>query len=200
MSDEAFQAAVDDSSIDQSRFMPGLNENLTHKCWKEPSGAGFTCLGWYDWPAEPAEPDLTCEGGTQLYYHRGINHNISKRTYDAKYRLTQRIQLSIVPEHYTSTADGSGERTEGGYEAYFIDEYAHPGPAEADDAVTTTVVGRDAFQQTADGEIIWVDYGELVMRNPQPWGQSDDFDVVSGRWDLWKDLESASERMCAVFD
>ena len=179
--------------------MPRLNGNLTHKCWKKPAG-GVTCLGWYDWPAAEAEPDLTCPGGTQLYYHRGVNHNVAKRTYDAQYRLTQRIQLSIVPEYYTSTADGTGKRTEGGYHAYFIDEYANPGPAEADDAATTTVVGRDAFQQTADGEIIWVNYGELVMRKPDPWGQSKDFDVVSGRWDLWEDFESAWKRMCAVFD
>jgi hypothetical protein len=128
-----------------------------------------------------------------------VNHNVAKRTYDAKYRLTQRIQLSVVPEYYTTTKDGTGERTEGGYEAYFIDTYATPGPAEAD-AVKTTIVCRDAYQQTADGELIWVDDGELVMRRPDPWGQSDDFDVISGRWDLWEDFESASSRMCSTFD
>jgi hypothetical protein len=201
VSDRGFKAAVDDPSIDHSRFKPALNEYLTHKCWEEPSSAGgFTCIGWYDWPAEPSQPDLTCPGGSRLYYHRGVNHNVAKRTYDAKYRLTQRIQLSVVPEYYTTTPDGTGERTEGGYEAYFIDEYAAPGPAEADDAVTTTVVGRDAYQQTPGGELIWVDYGELVMRHPEPWGQSDDFDVISGRWDLWEDFESASRRMCSALD
>lgn len=200
VSDQGFRAAVDDPTIDRSRFRPALNEDLTYKCWRHSSGRGSTCLGWHDWPADPPQADLTCPNGPQLYYVRGVNHNVAKRTYDAKYRLTRRIQFSAVPEYFTATADGTGERTEGGYEAYFIDEYAAPGPIEADDAVTTTIVGRDAYQQTTDGELIWVNHGELLMRDPEPWGQSTDFDIVSGRWDLWEDLESATTRMCSVFD